>query len=101
MFHLKRSGFTEEELARAYRVCLLPTLDYCAPVYHSLLTDLQDQQLERLQASALHCIYGYNVPYSLMRVKAEVTTLRQRRIEALDKFTAKCLTSPMFLSWFP
>ena len=101
LYHLKRAGFTEKELAKTYRICILPVLDYCAPVYHSLLTDLQDQPLEGLQASALRCIYGYDVPYSLMRVKAKVTTLRSRRIEAVDKFAKKCLSVPRFAEWFP
>ena len=58
-------------------------------------------RLERLQSGALRCIYGYEVPYSRMRVMAEVKTLRQRRIEACDKFAAKCLGSVRFLEWFP
>ena len=48
-------------------------MDYCSPVYHSLLTDLQGQTLERLQASALRCIPGYDdgVPYSLKNAGCE------------------------------
>ena len=90
LYHLKKAGFSEEELARVYRICILPVVDYCSVVYHSLLTDLQDQQIERLQASALRCIYGFEVPYSKMREKAGATTLRQRRVD-----------STRFLQWFP
>ena len=63
--------------------------------------DDQDLRLERLQASALWCIYGFDVPYSLMRVRAEVTTLRLRQIEAADKFAKKYLSSNRFEKWFP
>ena len=63
LYHLRRAGFTNEELAKVYRTCILPTLDYCSVVYHSSLTDEQDQTLEGLQAAALRCIYGYEVPY--------------------------------------
>ena len=56
LYHLKRAGFTEEELSRVYRVCLLPVFDYCQVVYHSTLIDEQDQKVERLQVSALRCM---------------------------------------------
>ena len=76
-------------------------MDYCAVVYHAGLTDEQDQKLERLQSSALRCIYGYEMSYKKMRELAQVTTLRQRRIEACDKFAQKCLSSRRFSGWFP
>ena len=57
--HLKIAGFTEEELATVYRTVIRPVLDYCAVVYHPMLTDEQDQIVERLQARALKNIYGY------------------------------------------
>ena len=56
--HLKHNGFTEEELAIVYRIVILPVLDYCCVVYHPMITDEQDQQIERLQAKALKNIYG-------------------------------------------
>ena len=67
LYHLRRAGFTEEELAKVYRTCLLPILDYCAVVYHPMMTDDQDQRIERLQSSALRCIYGHNTSYARMR----------------------------------
>lgn len=99
--HLKRVGFTEQELSKVYRTIILPTLNYCAVVYLSQLTDEQDQQIERLQAFALLNIFGYGVPYSQMRDRAGVTTLRQRRIDLCDSFAEKCLKSVRFCKWFP
>ena len=100
-YHLRKAGFTEEELARVYRTILLPIADYCAAVYHSLLNDEQDQVIERLQSQALRCIYGPYISYKKMREMAEVTTLRQRRIEICDKFAKKCLANATFSAWFP
>ena len=57
--HLKIARFTQDELATIYRTVVLPVLDYCAVVYHPLLTNEQDQQVERLQAQALKSTYGY------------------------------------------
>ena len=78
-----------------------PILDYCSVVYLPVLTDDQDQKVERLQAAALCCIYGYNLSYKQMRELANVTTLRERRIKASDKFANKCLGNTRFSAWFP
>ena len=64
-------------------------LDYCAVVYHPMLSDEQDQMIERLQARALKNTYGYKDSYAVMREKAGVTTHRARRIELCDKFEEK------------
>ena len=66
-----------------------------------MLTDEQDQRIERLQSSALRSIYGYDTSYARMRELAGVETLRDRRIAASDKFASKCLGSTHFSQWFP
>ena len=101
LYHLRKAGFLDGDLAKVYRSVILPIADYCSPGYHSLLTDEQDQAIERLQSQALRCIYGPDVPYAEMRRRAGVATLRQRRIESCDKFAAKCLGSKNFSHWFP
>ena len=81
--HLRRAGFTEGELARVYCTVVRPVLDYCAVVYHPMLTYEQDQAVERLQAQALKCIYGYKDSYATMREKAGITTHRARRMQQI------------------
>ena len=71
---LRRAGFNKSELATVYRTVVRPVLDYCAVVYHPMLTDEQDQAIERLQAKALKNIYGYQDSYAEMRQKADATT---------------------------
>ena len=100
-YHLRHAGFDDDELARVYRTILLPLADNCAVVYHSILTDEQDQVIERLQAQTLRCIYGPYISYEKMRERAGVTTLRQSRIEMIDKFANKCLGNTVFSKWFP
>ena len=39
LYHLRRAEFPDKELAKVYRTCILPVLDYCLVVYHPLLTD--------------------------------------------------------------
>ena len=46
--HLKLAGFTQTELTTVYRTVVQPVLDHCTVVYHSMLTDEQDQVVERL-----------------------------------------------------
>ena len=99
--HLKIAGFAEAELAVVYRTVIRPILDYCAVVYHPMMTDEQDQIVERLQAQALKSIYGYRDSYATMREKAGVTTHRARRIEMCDKFAQKAAQNPRFEAWFP
>ena len=66
-----------------------------------MLTNEQDQVVERLQAQALNSIYGYRESYANMREMAGVTTHHARCIELCDAFAKKAATNPRFESWFP
>ena len=66
--HLRIAGFNEDELATVYTTVVRPVIDYCCVVYHPMLNDLQDQEIERLQAQALKNIYGYKMSYADMRL---------------------------------
>ena len=99
--HLKLLGFNELELVKTYQCNILPIADYCSVVYHSLLTDEQDEQLENAQVGALRAIFGYKISGRKMRQKAQLKTLRERRIEQCDKFATKCSVSDRFRHWFP
>ena len=99
--HLGRAGFSQLELVTVYKSVIRPTLDYCSVVYHSMLTDYQDQTIERLQSQALKSIYGFGVSYSDMREMTRIPTLRARRIELVDKFIDKARSNPRYDRWFP
>lgn len=94
-------GFTRVELVSVYKSMIRALADYCCPAYHSLMTDLQDQQMERTQIGALRTIYGYEMTATQLRIEANVTTLRDRRIKMTDNFANKCLQSDRFRKWFP
>ena len=66
-----------------------------------ILTDYEDQEIDRLQSQALKRIYGFGVSYAKMREIAGITTMRARRVELIDKFVDKCLGSSHFSAWFP
>ena len=99
--HLKHNGFTSAELVHVYTSIIRPVADYMMEVYHSMLTDRQDEMVERLQMHALKCIFGPRISARRMRGMAEIGTLRERRIEACDKFAQKCVASDRFEVWFP
>ena len=100
LMHLKHAGFNTEELSKVYRVIVRPVADYMQVVYHSMMTDIQDEMVERLQSQALKIIFGKDNKYADMREMAAVTTLRARRIEAWDKFAERCAKGG-FGHWFP
>ena len=101
LLHLKNFGFNQMELSKVYRTIVRPVADHCSVVYHSLLTDWQEEVLEQCQSHALRCIYGKDMSYKKMMEKAGVSTLKLRREELCDKFAAKCVKHPFFSDWFP
>ena len=101
LIHLRTFGFTEAELVRVYKTVVRPVHDYCAVVFHSSLTDEQDELLERQQSHALKLIFGPYMSAGKMREKAGLPTLRQRRVDLCDKFAAKTAKNSRFAHWFP
>ena len=99
--HLKRNGFTTEDLLKVYKTIVRPVADYMQEVYHSCLTDAQYKAIERLQSHALGCIYGAGISARRLRDLSGLSTLRARRIEQVDKFAWKCADSDRFCDWFP
>ena len=101
MRNLKANGFNNEELVHVYKTMIRPVAEYGCVVYHSSLTDDQDERLERLQDHALKCIFGSDLSARRLRGLAELTTLRDRREQIIKKFALKCANDPAFDRWFP
>ena len=99
--HLKHNGFSESDLVKVYTAVIRPVAEYMLEVFHSMLTDAQEEELERLQTHALKCVYGPGLSGRRMRELAGIPTLRERRIIQCDKFARKCAVSPRFDHWFP
>ena len=99
--NLKNHGFTEEELLKVYKTIIRPVMEYAAPVFHSSLTDEQDESLEKLQVQALKAIFDPKLSGRKLREKADIMTLRSRREEISLKFALKCATNPRMCHLFP
>lgn len=99
--HLRNIGFNNEELVEVYKSSIRPAAEYCSVVFHSMMTDEQDEALENAQVGALRAIYGYGESGRKMRSRGSIPTLRSRRVDQCDKFARKCAESPRFSHWFP
>ena len=96
--NLKTSVFSTDELLTVYRTMIRAVADYASVVYHSSLTNEQD---EALQNGALKCIYGPGISAREMRRLSGLTALRCRREDQCLKFAKKCAANPLFADWFP
>ena len=86
----------KEELVRVNKTVICPVAEYCAVMYHSQLTDEQDELRERQQSHALKLIYGPKISAGKMREMAGISTLRQTRIQLCEKFAEKAAASSCF-----
>ena len=98
--HLRKSNFAESELLQVYTTYLRPTLEYSSPIYHSMITSEQSNQLERQQFFALKNIYGFCYSNRQLLELSQIPTLKQRREEATLKFAQKTANNPRFAGWF-
>jgi hypothetical protein len=99
--HLKRFGFTNEELVKVYTCQVRSVIEYCAVVYNSMLSKENEEELERLQKQSLKCVYGFEHSYRHLLEITGLETLKTRRENACLKFARKCLASDRFAGWFP
>ena len=99
--HLRKSGFSEPELLTVYKTYLRPTLEYSAPIYHSMITAEQEHQLEKQQYFALKNIYGFVYSHNELLQMSGLETLKERRMASVLKFAQKTAANTRFKNWFP
>ena len=85
----------------SYKTMILPVADYCDVIYHSVMTDELDEELDRAQNHALKCIFGHDKSGRKLRQLAGITTLREQRVAHCDAFATKCSTDPRYSHLFP
>ena len=100
LYHLRRAGFRNRQLYRLYCCYLRTVIEYCAVVYHSMLTRGQEDDLERLHRQAIRTCYGNDVDVGRVMECEEIETLPDRRARRCNGFISKAATNPSFSDWF-
>ena len=102
MINLKRSGFDGHELLKLFNVFIRPVIEFCSIIYHPLLTISQSNSIEKMQKQVVKLAFGWEKSYSVICAEQDIATLRQRRIDYIDRFVAKSIQNSRFKdSWFP
>ena len=70
-------------MTKLYKSLVRPVLDYSGVVYHSLYCKGEEKAPEDLQKKALRIIFGLK---ETCLEKSSLPTLKQRRLELVDKF---------------
>ena len=98
---LANCGFSEEERLQVYKTMLRPVLEYSSVIYHPMLSEEQENHLEKLQTRALKNIYGHIYSARQLLEISKLDTLAQRRQKACEKFANKLASSERFSNWLP
>lgn len=102
LIHLRKSGFKGVELLKLFNVFVRPTIEYCSVVYHSLLTEGQSNELERMQKQAVKLAFGWEKSYQMLCAENQIETLRERRENYVNNFIKKTVASEWFGPlWYP
>ena len=99
--HLRKAGIENAVLLKVFSVMLRPIIEFCSPIYHTLITQEQSAQIERLQRMALQIIYGFGKGYGEILSISGLKTLEERRVEAFRNFTLNVVKNERYNSWFP
>ena len=76
-------------------------IEYYSAVYHSLLTKVDSEELEKLHRNAIGICYGFDPPVGQTMLTNNIESLEMRRAWRCDSFIRKAATNQRFLSkWF-
>ena len=80
LFHLRRAGIKGMSLFRLYCCYIRSFIEYCSPVYHSLLNVGQTALLEKMQRAAVRICFGLDIPVKQAMTENGIETLEARRV---------------------
>ena len=95
-------GTSAEEKRNIYILYIRSVLEQSCVVWHSSLTKQNQEDLERVQKSAVRIINGKDIPdYDEALVQANLDSLETRRKELCLNFALKCVKSQKSKNLFP
>ena len=99
---LKYVGVSIEDLLDIYVLFIRSLLEYCCVLWHSNLTNENQNDLERVQRTCLKIILGdMYVSYAAALEMTNLKTLGARREDRCADFAKKCLKNPRLSHYFP
>ena len=102
IFHLRNAGLKGKRLFRLFACFVRPMIENNSPVYHSMITAAQAQELERMQHLAVRICFGGETNARAVMAENGIDTLASRRVCRIDRFIRKNINNPMVKDrWFP
>ena len=93
---------SEEDIKNVYFLFVRSLLEQSATVWHSSITEENNQDLERVQKSAVKLILGEQyVDYKKGLIKLDMESLTDRRENLCLNFSLKCVRDPKTEGMFP
>ena len=96
---LKRLGASTNVLLDLYEKQVRSIIEYASPVWGSMLSNDDSDELERVQKAALTIIFGHCSHEEAIK-KYKIKSLSERRVNVLKKFAIKTAKHPVFSSWY-
>ena len=91
-----------QDLVYLYKTFVRSALEFSAVVWHSSLSQVNINDIERVQKSALKIILKQNYKdYKSALKELNLEKLSERREKLCLRFAKKCLKLQKFKSWFP
>ena len=98
---LKNLGAAQCDLVDVYTKQIRSVMELAVPAWQSAISQVEKQDLERIQKSACHIIIGKNyTSYKNALEVLKLETLESRRIKLSLKFGLKAENHPKFKYWF-
>ena len=95
-------GASEEDIKNVYFLFVRSLLEQSATVWHSSITEENNQDLERVHKSAVKLILGEQYhDYKKGLMKLDMESLEQRRENLCLNFAIKCVKNPKTKGIFP
>ena len=102
LYNLKDAGLTGRVLYRLYCCYLRSIIEYCSVVYHPMLTQEQEGDLERLHKLAIKICFGFDKSSEVPMEEQNIESLAARRRRRFDVFLRRAMSNPRFgHRWFP
>ena len=98
---LSKAGISSTDIIHFFNIKIRSILESNCPVYHSMITKEQSDDIERLQKILLRIILKDNyISYHLACKHLNIQTLKQRRSDLCLKFALKISENPKFKDFF-